>query len=165
MTGPAIEWRHVARPADVDAVRRLVAATGFFSAGEITLAGELVAERLARGAASGYAFLFADQTGTLAGYTCFGPIPCTTASYDLYWIAVDPTRQRAGLGRQLLARSEALIRAAGGTRVYIETSARPQYAPTHAFYRRCGYHQAAFLADFYAPGDGKLIYCKVLERR
>jgi hypothetical protein len=34
--------------------------------------------------------------------------------------------------------------------------------PTHRFYERCGYRQAAFLEDFYAPGDGKVIFVRSL---
>ena len=59
--------------------------------------------------------------------------------------------------------AEARIAAAGGRRVYIDTSSRPQYAPTRAFYRACGFHQEALLADFYDQGDGKAIFCKVLH--
>ncbi len=31
-----------------------------------------------------------------------------------------------------------------------------------AFYLRCGFRREAFLPDFYAPGDGKLIFVKNL---
>ena len=50
----------------------------------------------------------------------------------------------------------------GRFRVYVETSTRPQYAPTRAFYLACGYQLAAELPDFYAPGDGKAIFLKLL---
>jgi GNAT superfamily N-acetyltransferase len=150
------------RPADIAAVRALVAATGFFSAEEVAVAGELVEERLARGEASGYAFLFADGADGLEGYSCFGPIALTQASWDLYWIAVAPARRGHGLGRRLLQASEAAIAAAGGRAVYAETSSRPLYAPTRAFYLACGYREAASIADFYAPGDGKVIFEKRL---
>jgi len=160
-SGGAEHLRAEVRPADVAAVAALVAATGFFSAEEIAVAGELVAERIARGAVSGYEFRFADGAAGLAGYSCFGRIPLTQASYDLYWIVVAPQLQGHGLGRRLLAASEAAVMAAGGRRLYAETSSRPLYAPTRAFYRRCGYREAATLPDFYAPGDGKVVF----ERR
>jgi hypothetical protein len=50
----------------------------------------------------------------------------------------------------------------GRTRVYLETSTRAQYEPTRAFYLRCGYQIVAELPDFYAAGDGKAIFLKVL---
>jgi ribosomal protein S18 acetylase RimI-like enzyme len=147
-------------------VEALGRATGFFSEAETAIARELVEERAARGAASGYEFLFADgEDGALDGYACFGPIPCTRESWDLYWIAVRPALQGRGLGRRLLRAAEERIAAAGGTRVYVDTSTRDAYAPTRAFYEACGYARAATLEDFYAPGDGKVIYVRCSSKR
>lgn len=123
---------------------------------------ELVRERLARGPASGYEYVIAEEDGRLAGYACFGPIPCTSASFDLYWIAVHPEFQGRGLGRRLIEESERLAAAAGGTRLYLDTSHREQYVGTRAFYEHCGFRLETVLEDFYAPGDGKAIYCKEL---
>jgi ribosomal protein S18 acetylase RimI-like enzyme len=67
------------------------------------------------------------------------------------------------MGRRLIQESERLIFAAGGRRVYIETSQRSDYTSTRIFYENCGYRLEAALKDFYAPGDGKAIYCKVLK--
>lgn len=58
-----------------------------------------------------------------------------------------------------------MIAAAGGSRVYAETSGRDQYAPTRAFYRACGYRKVAELADFYADGDAKVIFVKNIAAR
>ncbi|MDH4225962.1 MAG: GNAT family N-acetyltransferase [Deltaproteobacteria bacterium] len=141
-------------------VCQLAEATGFFNREEVSIAEELVGERLAGGEASGYLFLFAHHNQNLAGYTCWGAIPGTQSSYDLYWIVVHPDWQGKGLGRELMARTEALIQQAGGGKIYIETSSRDQYIPTQGFYGRMGYTREALLPDFYAPGDGKLIYAK-----
>ena len=154
--------RATPRAGDPARVREIVAATGFFSAEEVRIAEELVEERLSQGPDSGYLFLFADRGGDTVGYTCYGPISLTAASYDLYWIAVHPAAQGGGLGRRLLAATEKRIRALGGRRVYAETSSRPQYLPTRTFYERCGYRTAALLEDFYAAGDGKVIFEKAL---
>jgi D-alanine-D-alanine ligase-like ATP-grasp enzyme/ribosomal protein S18 acetylase RimI-like enzyme len=156
-------WREEVRPADVEAVRALVAETGFFNGEEVAIAAELVSERLTRGDASGYHFVLAeDADGRLAGYTCHGPIAGAPGRSDLYWIVVRPDRQGAGLGRALLQRTERAIADGGGRRIYVETSGRPQYAPTRAFYLRCGFRQEAELADFYGNGDAKLILVKIL---
>ncbi|MEJ5343084.1 MAG: GNAT family N-acetyltransferase [Thermogutta sp.] len=160
----SLDFRSTVRSDDRLAVRRLVESTGFFRPDEVDVAEELVTERLLKGPASGYEFLFADQEGQLRGYVCFGPIPCTVSSWDLYWIVVDPAHQRRGLGRRLLQEAEKAIRAAGGTRVYVDTSGREQYRPTRLFYEKNGYQVAAVLEDFYAPGDPKVIYVKVLKR-
>lgn len=157
-----LTFRYDVQPSDVDALTQMVMGTGFFYPHEVTVAKELVEERLTRGKASGYEFVIAEQSGQLLGYTCFGEIACTQGSYDLYWIVVDKTQQKRGIGTALLQATEAQVRAMGGRRIYIETSARPQYEPTRAFYLRAGYHQAALLPEFYGPDDGKLIYERVL---
>lgn len=155
-----LTFRQEAAPEDVARVGRLVEITGFFNAGEVEVARELVEERLHKGDASGYFFLFAEHYGRLVGYACYGPIPCTQSSYDLYWIAVHPDFQGRGLGRQLLRMAERRIQEAEGERIYVDTSQRAQYASTRTFYERCGYRQESVLSDFYAPGDGKVVYCK-----
>ena len=160
-----MDWRYVVQESDVDAVARLIAATGFFSTEEQLLAVELVEERLARGRASGYDFLFADdpdKQGRLLGYTCFGPIPATASSYDLYWIAVSPHAQRQGMGGKLLRETERLARQQQATRMFVDTAGRAEYAPTRAFYERMGYHVEASITDCYAPGDAKVIYARQL---
>ena len=157
-----IHWRSEPHQGDVAAVREVVASSGFFNTEEVDVAMELVQERLGRGPASGYHFIFAELEAKVIGYACYGPIAGTHSSFDLYWVAVHQQGRRGGLGRQLMTRAEAAIAAAGGTRVYVETSSKAQYAPTRNFYLRLGYRQDALLEDFYGPGDGKIIYVKVL---
>ena len=106
-----IVWRQEVYPRDLEAVGRQVRATGFFSEEEALIAVELVEERLSRGEESGYFFLFAEEQQRLLGYACFGPIPGSVHSYDLYWIVVDPEVQGRGIGKKLLAESERLMAA------------------------------------------------------
>ena len=160
--GRSIAWREHVAPGDRDTVRSIVTSTGFFSVEEVDLAVELVDDFLHRGHESGYAFLFAQQEEHVLGYACYGPIPCTTHSFDLYWIAVHRTEQGRGLGQAIMQQVELRVRKAGGRQLYIDTSGRPQYAPSRAFYQRCGYDPVATLPDFYAPGDEKMIYVKKL---
>lgn len=157
-----ITLRTDVRATDPAAVRAIVTATGKFRSGEIDVAEELVSETLAKGAAAGYLFSFAELDGRVVGYACYGQIPCTLTSYDLYWIAVDPAIQGRGIGRVLVAAAERHVATLGGKRMFIDTSARDDYAPTRAFYDRCGYTREATLRDYYAPGDGKAIYAKDL---
>jgi ribosomal protein S18 acetylase RimI-like enzyme len=159
-TQPA--FRYEVTPADRESVRRIVESTGFFQPAEIDVAIELVDEHLAKGLASGYYFIFAELNGQTIGYACYGPIACAVGSYDLFWIAVDKPQQRCGWGQTLIAEAERRVREAGGRRVYVETSNRPQYAATRTFYERVGYRQEAVLPEFYGVGDDKVIYVKVI---
>ena len=107
--------------------------------------------------------MFAENDGEVVGYTCYGLIPATAASYDLYWIAVSETSRGKKLGKMLLQKTEEIIRGMGGKRLYAETSSRAQYASTQKFYQNCGYIAEAVLKDFYAHCDSKIIYSKVLK--
>ena len=157
-----IEFRSTVTDTDLATVRAITESTGFFYPEEVDTAVELVEDRLAKGPRCGYHFLFAEQDGRTMGYTSFGPIACTKESFDLYWIVVAGDFRGKGLGTQLLEQSEKAVTSLGGSRVYIETSARHFYEPTRAFYLARGYTQVAELEDFYAPGDAKVIYVKVL---
>jgi len=160
--GAALEFRRRPCARDIPALARLVAATGVFNPTELAVAREILEERLAHGRSSGYSFVLAERDGTLVGYTAWGPIPLTRGSYDLYWIAVDPSAQGLGVGRALLAETERDVARHGGGRIYIETSGRPAYERTRRFYLAAGYAEVARLEDFYAVGDDKVIYRKVV---
>ncbi|MBN8530654.1 MAG: GNAT family N-acetyltransferase [Alphaproteobacteria bacterium] len=150
-------------PADPQAIRALVRATGFFTPAEEEVAVELVEESLAKGAEkSGYHFHLYAGAEKLLGYACYGPVPMTLSGFDLYWIVVAPETQGKGLGARLLTACEQSVRGLGGKRLYSETSSRPLYTPTHKFYERHGFIAEARLIDFYAPGDDKIIYTKIL---
>ncbi len=157
-----LEWRSTVTPGDVDRVRSLVAGTGFFNAAEIEHAADLVSERLAKDMRSGYDFVLAERCAALVAFACYGLIYGTRDSFELYWIAVAPEEQGRGLGREVYGRAEAAMREAGASHVYADTSSSDRYAPTRGFYQRLGFHEEARLADFYAPGDGKIVYVKPL---
>ncbi len=149
-------------PDDVVRVRALVASTGFFNPVEVEVATDLVTERLTKGVRSGYHFVLAERGSSLVAYACYGPIEGTQGSFELYWIAVAPEEQKRGLGAEVYARAEAAMRKAGAKSIYTDTSSSDRYAGTRGFYRRMGFREEARLPDFYAPGDGKIIYVKPL---
>jgi D-alanine-D-alanine ligase-like ATP-grasp enzyme/ribosomal protein S18 acetylase RimI-like enzyme len=155
-------FRDGLRPGDRAAVERLVRATGFFSEAEVAVALELCDAVAEKGESSGYSFVFAERGGAVVGYACYGPVPATAATWDLYWIVVHPGAQGGGLGRALGTEVERRVRALGGARLFAETSGRPQYRPTRRFYESAGYEREAVFRDFYGPGDDKCVYVRVL---
>ena len=155
-------YREEVYPEDASVVRRLAERSPEFSSGEVEVSVELVTERLAKGLSSGYLFLFAEDSGSVVGYTSYGPTPCTQSSFDLYWIIIDPDLKGRGIGTALMAETENRVRGLGGTRIYAETSSRDDYKMTRRFYMHCGYRLEAVLKDFYAPGDALHIYVKEL---
>jgi len=157
-----IKIRSEVRPGDRSAVEKIIVSTGFFRPDETIVAVELIEEKLGMGSGSSYEFVFAEVGDQVAAYACFGLIPCSLISYDLYWIATDKSFQKKGLGKMLLEKTEDIVRASGGKSIYIETSSRPVYEPTRGFYLRNGYQLKARLEDFYDTGDDKLIFFKRL---
>jgi GNAT superfamily N-acetyltransferase len=155
-------FREHVQERDADDVRDIVVSTGFFSDEEADVAVELVREHLHKGSAGGYLFVFAEVDGRTVGYACYGPVPCTLNTFDLYWIAVRPDARGRGLGRALLGRVEDRLGGPGRAKLVAETSSRPQYAPTRDFYLACGFEEEARIRDYYAPGEDVLYFTKRL---
>lgn len=155
--------RNEVSPDDPERVREIVDSTGFFYDYEIEVAVELVQENLAKGSESGYNFLFVEMEGKTVGYSCFGLIPCTESSFDLYWIVVHNQYRNLGIGRKLLTLTEQAAARMGSRAMYAETSSQPQYEPTRRFYLSNHYTEEARLKDFYKEGDDKLIYSRIIR--
>jgi len=157
-----ITFRDTVNAADPETIEELTTSCNIFYPEEIAVARELVEDRLLKGISCGYYFFFAEVDGRIAGYTCFGPIPMTRSRFDIYWIAVFKAFQGTGIGRLLMQKTEDQVQAMNGRRIYVETSSRNEYSPAHRFYSASGYHPDAVLKDYYAPGDSKLVYLKIL---
>lgn len=144
-------------------IHHITANNTVFSREEVGCVDELWDEYLTLGPEkSGYYFLVEKENERVLGYACYGPRSLTSGTFDLYWIAVDPTIHRGGIGRKLLAACEDAIRKVGGRLIVLETSGLPAYEPTRKFYLATGYTQEATLKDFYKPGDELVIFTKHL---
>ncbi len=156
LTAPAL--RPLAA-ADRRRIEEITRAVSVFRDDEVPVALEVF-----DGAVAGspdYIALGATVDERLVGWICWGPTPCTLGTYDLYWMAVDPAAQAAGIGTALLREMEG--RLAGSARlIVVETAGRPDYRPTRAFYEARGYRKASVIPDFYAPGDDQVVYVKAL---
>lgn len=141
-------------------LEQLTRATGLFREEEVATAVELLDESLEGD--DDYRFAGAFDDDQLVGYACWGPTPGTMATSDLYWIVVARERQGAGIGSQLLGEVERRLTADGRRLVVVETSSRPDYAPTRGFYEARGYTRTATIPGYYAPGDDLVVFTKDL---
>lgn len=140
---------------------RILEATGVFKEYEIDVANEVIQESLEP--ASDYQSLCCvNEENRAVGYVCWGATPCTSGTYDLYWIAVHPDFQGNGIGKQLVELAEDDVKRSKGRLMIIETSSITDYEKTRQFYIRMGYKQLALVSDFYRTGDHKIIYGKNL---
>jgi len=130
----------------------------------VAVALELVDESLNPGPSTDYRWSLADRAGALLGFACFGPVPLTEGTFDLYWIAVGPDARGSGAAAML---DDAVVEAArrlGGRWLLAETSSTAEYAAAHAFYARRGYRLLGRIEDFYRPGDDRLTFGKRLDQ-
>lgn len=142
-----------AKPEDRQAILAVTSNIDIFTAEEKETVRELFDEQ-----EKGYNFLVARHEGRVVGYSCFGERALTVGTYDLFWIAVDPSARRLGAGRALLQASESAVRALGGRLLVLETSGLEEYARTRKFYELAGYEKEAVIRDFYKVGDDLVIY-------
>lgn len=150
-------------PDDKKRIEEILRSTSFFYDFEVETALEIADETLSKGSeGSGYYWLKASDDSGVIAFANYGKNTFSTHSWDLYWLAVHQNSRHKKLGSRMLLEIENDVRGHGGKILWIETSGRPLYAPTEAFYQRNGYTLQASLKDFYGPGDPKQIYSKVL---
>ena len=153
----------IATESDGSQIQDITARTGFFNQEEVECVGAIWEEYLTLGPeVSGYKFLIDQEGERVLGFACYGPRDLTSGVFDLYWIAVDPSSHRSGVGRRLLTASEEAVRQAGGRMLIAETSGTPLYKPTRKFYEGMGYMLEATIKDFYREGDDLAIFVKRL---
>jgi GNAT superfamily N-acetyltransferase len=146
-------------PEDRTDLLKILEATGVFQDYEIAVADEVLRDSLLP--ASGYySRCCVTEENCAIGYVCWGPTPCTSGTFDLYWIAVHPDFQGHGIGKLLLDCAEEWARKDSARLMIIETSSINDYSATREFYLRNGYQQFAIIPDFYRQGDHKIIYGK-----
>ena len=149
---------------DRPAIARILETSGAFVEAEIAIGLELVDESLNPGPSTDYQWLLAERDGEVAGFACFGPVPLTVGTFDLYWIAVSPEARGSGAAKVLDDAVTEAVRALGGRWLLAETSSTPPYAPAHAFYARRGYRLLERIEDFYRTGDDRLTFGKRLDQ-
>jgi ribosomal protein S18 acetylase RimI-like enzyme len=150
------------RANDRDRIPAMVEATGVFRPDEVVVAVEVFDGAVTTPGVD-YHGIGAYEDDRLVGFVLYGHTPCTVATWDLYWIVVDTSMQRGGVGRRLMEAAEHDIAAHNGTLVVVETSSRDDYEPTRRFYDSIGYDSAALIPHYYAPDDDLVVYTKLLD--
>jgi GNAT superfamily N-acetyltransferase len=150
-------------PEDRKKIEEILRSTGYFYEFEIEVALDIADETLAKGYEdSGFCWMKVTDGNGMVAFANYAKNSFSIHSWDLYWIAVHQDSRNNKFGSLLLKAIEEDVKASGGKILWVETSGRPLYASTENFYRRNGYSLQASLKDFYAPGDPKQVYSKIL---
>ncbi len=152
-------------PKDRSALTNLIAPdTGNpFRPEEVACALELLEAVLAPPEGNTYeALVLVDDDDRPLAYACFGAVPMTEATYDLYWLVTAAEQRGRGLGGKLLADLETELRNRKACLLRIETSSLEGQGGARRFYERAGYTTVGLIQDFYRPGDDLVTLAKRL---
>ncbi|WP_206816887.1 GNAT family N-acetyltransferase [Chroococcus sp. FPU101] len=150
-----------ATPDDKKALMAIASVIGLFSQQELEELGAMLAEYFDDHLGSDH-FWITYEDSQPVGVAYYAPEPFTYGTWNLYFIAVHPDRQGEGLGGKLLHYVEQMLTARGERILLVETSGRPSFERTRAFYRKNGYDEEARIREFYKAGDDKIIFRKAL---
>ena len=151
-----------ARPEDAPAIMQIANEAGVFSPNEISSVSEMLDAFFDPTPNDDHTFIvYRDRAQLVRGFVCYGPTPFTDRVWELYWICVDRKLQRSGVGREMVQRLSDDLQRCAARAIYLETSNSEAYQAARAFYEREGFECIAQLGDFYAAGEGKLIYRKI----
>jgi len=146
---------------DRESLLRLMNSQENFNSQEKEVAAEVIDDALSKKDKEYLVLVAHTADGEVVGFLCYGLIPLTENSYDLYWIAVDPRKGKLGIGSLMLQEMEKKLRGRNAV-VYIDTSSTDSYQKARNFYKKNGYSTACELKDFYRTGDHKLVFRKEL---
>lgn len=153
---------------DVPAILAIVEAIGF-QLSELEVVNKLLTDYFANGNgrdslqnsnAERFWLTNDEDNDGVIGLAYCEPERMTDQTWNLQLIAVHPDYQGQGHGGNLLRHVEETLKACGGRMLLVETLASFNLA--QAFYRKYGYEEEARIRDFYAAGDDKVVFRKVL---
>ena len=96
------------------------------------------------------------------GVAYYVPEALTEGTWNLLMIAVDSDRHGQGIGTALMRFVERQLADQGQRILLVETSGKPEFEHTRAFYTMLGYEREERIRDFYAAGDDQIVFRKAL---
>jgi ribosomal protein S18 acetylase RimI-like enzyme len=155
----------LARPSDESQIIQVAEKTGVFSGEELSVLREILGVYYHPGPNDAYEFVvYRDGSAdSVAGFGCYGPIPMADRIWDMYWLGVDPAQQGKGIGNLIMKTVEEDLAKRGARTIYLETSDSDHYRAARNLYERRAYERIAHFPDYYAVGEGKVIFRKKLN--
>jgi len=108
-------------------------------------------------------WLTCEVEGEAIGFCYAAPEQLTDGTWNMLAIAVHPSKQGGGHGGAIVRRLEALLHDDGHRVLIADTSGKDEFAPTREFYRKSGYSEEARIRQFWAEGDDKVVFWKLIS--
>ena len=113
--------------------------------------------------ATGSLWLIATLDGEVAGFVFAAPEPLADRVWNMLALAVAPAHQGEGIGAAITDALEARLRARQDARMLIvDTSGTENFALAREFYGKHGYAPESRIRDYWAEGDDKVTFRKML---
>lgn len=158
-----LSYRNYITPNDYESVYELLEKSGFFYESEINNCLQMMEETIEYdNEKSDYHWLIVEGDNNVVGFACFGKNAMTQDSWEVFWLAAAKKHKDKGIGTLILKEVERIAMGSKANRIWIQTSGKDKFIPTVKFLESKEYEKVASLPDFYAKGDPKIIFNKVL---
>ena len=150
-----------ARPSDSESIVAIARDSGLFEPHELEDVEGMLSAFLQGELPPLHQWVLLEDEGPVA-IAYYAPETLSDSVWNLYLLAVSSGRHGQGHGEKLVRYVENEAKANGGRMLLIETSGLSGFERTRRFYEHCGYAEEARVRDYYAPGDDKVIFRKVI---
>jgi len=107
-------------------------------------------------------WLTCEVGGEAIGFCYAAPEQLTDGTWNMLAIAVHPSKQGSGYGGAIVKQLETLLHERGHRVLIVDTSGKDEFGQTREFYRKNGYSEEARIRHFWAEGDDKVIFWKLI---
>jgi ribosomal protein S18 acetylase RimI-like enzyme len=108
--------------------------------------------------------IVAEHDGSVLGFAVFGTVAGTVGTGRLHFVSVMPRARRQAIGIGLCEAAIADLTVRGDRVVVVEMPAIASFASGRALLRRCGFDEAARVADYYADDVDLLVLRRAVGR-
>jgi len=143
-----------ASPDDIAAIGALAETAGLFPAADLPA---MIAPGLAGGPDT---WLVTGPEAAATGFAFARPEELTDRVWNVCALATAPEVRNRGLARKLLTAMETALDA---RMIVIETTQLPEQVAARALYLAAGYSEEGRVRDYYAAGEDKVIFRKVVQ--
>jgi ribosomal protein S18 acetylase RimI-like enzyme len=153
-----------ATQADIDAIKTIAVDSNMFEPNDVGFVDDTINGSI-DGSLEDHHWLVNETDAGVNGAAYYAPEPFSDRMWNLYFIAVHPSRQGGGVGEALIAHIESHLRDRGpddAQVLIVETSSTEQYARTREFYVKRSFVEEARIRRFYGPADDKVVFWKLL---